>query len=451
MRVRIVGLVAVSVGLILAAMLVPLLVLLHERAELAAVATALARGAAVASRLGGAPVASLPTDAPDGYPVTVFLPDGRTLGVPAARPAEVAVVTAGQTVTAQTEAGIEVLVPARTAAGPAVVRVGVPSHGSGAGVPAAVVVILGLGVALVTLAVSARMARDDARALGAVARAADDLAAGDTSSRATPTGPPEARRLAVAVNKVAIRIDHLLEAERREGSDVAHRLRTPLTSLQLDLAALPESAAARALARDVHALTDAVTDVIAASRRRAGARVPSPVTLSDVVRERARYWSALAATTGRPVTTEIDSCDATINVSRAHLEAAVDALLGNVFAHTPAGTGFTVQVRCTPRTVLLIVEDRGKGFTRPDAVHRGRSGSGSTGLGLDIVRRTAESTGGGVHTGRACTGGARIEVTFVLDPAPDTRSGRRRATAHRRATSSPVTSRDYRGPDLHES
>jgi signal transduction histidine kinase len=83
-----------------------------------------------------------------------------------------------------------------------------------------------------------------------------------------------------------------------------------------------------------------------------------------------------------------------VRVAASDLGAAVDALLGNVFAHTPEGTAFRVAVR--PRAAggaEVRVSDAGPGM--PDtAVERGRSGGGSTGLGLDIARRTAESSGG---------------------------------------------------------
>jgi signal transduction histidine kinase len=39
--------------------------------------------------------------------------------------------------------------------------------------------------------------------------------------------------------------------------------------------------------------------------------------------------------------------------------------------------------------VTLTVEDAGPGWPPGDVVSRGSSGAGSTGLGLDIVRRTA--------------------------------------------------------------
>ena len=61
-----------------------------------------------------------------------------------------------------------------------------------------------------------------------------------------------------------------------------------------------------------------------------------------------------------------------------------------------------------------MVEDDGPGLP-PGALERGVSGSGSSGLGLDIVRRTAEATGGGVALARAHGGGARI--TMMLGAA----------------------------------
>jgi signal transduction histidine kinase len=90
----------------------------------------------------------------------------------------------------------------------------------------------------------------------------------------------------------------------------------------------------------------------------------------------------------------------------------VDALLGNVLAHTPEGVGFRVRVRSRDGNVSLLVEDSGSGFTDVRSVRRGQSSTGSTGLGLDIVRRTAEATGGTLTIGEGSDGGGRVEVVF---------------------------------------
>ena len=94
-------------------------------------------------------------------------------------------------------------------------------------------------------------------------------------------------------------------------------------------------------------------------------------------------------------------------------------LLGNIFAHTPEGTSFRLEVKTRPEGgTCLAVEDSGPGLAE-NLVERGVSGGGSTGLGLDIVRRTAEGAGGAMHIGRGPAGGTRIELDFpaVSEPA----------------------------------
>ena len=73
---------------------------------------------------------------------------------------------------------------------------------------------------------------------------------------------------------------------------------------------------------------------------------------------------------------------------------ASDILLGNVFAHTPEGTGFAVRLsRRAGGGAWLVIADDGPGFGDADPTLRGRSSGGSTGLGLDIARRIAEASG----------------------------------------------------------
>jgi signal transduction histidine kinase len=60
----------------------------------------------------------------------------------------------------------------------------------------------------------------------------------------------------------------------------------------------------------------------------------------------------------------------------------------------------------------VTVRDEGPGL--PDgAVERGRSGGGSTGLGLDIARRTAEAGGGRLRIDSSPAG-----TTVTLELAP---------------------------------
>jgi signal transduction histidine kinase len=133
--------------------------------------------------------------------------------------------------------------------------------------------------------------------------------------------------------------------------------------------------------------------------------------LNVVVRERVEYWRALAEDQGRELRTDIDDDGLVARVDHTELASALDGLIGNVFDHTPEGTPLLVALRRDGEDVVLTVEDAGPGFSDVDAaLARGRSGGGSTGLGLDIGRRFAESASGSIALGRSQLGGAEVAL-----------------------------------------
>ncbi|HEY0509129.1 MAG TPA: HAMP domain-containing sensor histidine kinase [Blastococcus sp.] len=310
--------------------------------------------------------------------------------------------------------GTRLVQPVRRVDGTAVIEVFVPAAQLHAGVTRTWLVLGGLGVVLLLLAlgVADLLARSLTRPVTDLAATAHRLGSGDLSARATPAGPPEVRDVATAVNRLAGRIDELLAAERESAADLAHRLRTPLTALRLDVEGLPDADRARLLA-DVDAVGQGIDEVISEARRPIREGLGAGCDATAVVGERVHFWSVLAEEEGRAVTVELPGVPLPVRVAATDLGAAVDALLGNVFSHTPDGTAFAVAVR--PRAAggaELTVCDTGLG-TEPAAVERGSSGGGSTGLGLDIARRTAEASGGEL---RIASSPAGTSVTLELGP-----------------------------------
>jgi signal transduction histidine kinase len=314
----------------------------------------------------------------------------------------------------EAEDGTHLVQPVRRDDGTAVVEVFVPAAELHAGVTRTWLVLAGLGVVLLLLAllVADRLARSLTRPVTDLATTAHRLGSGDLAARVTPGGPDEVREVGTAMNRLAGRIGELLTAEREAAADLAHRLRTPLTALRLDVEALPPADRERLLG-DVDALSRGVDEVINEARRTVREGLGAGCDAAAVVGARVRFWSVLAEEERRAVDVDLAAGPLPVRVAAADLGAAVDALLGNVFAHTPEGTGFRVAVR--PRAgggAEVTVADDGPGLP-PSAVDRGSSGGGSTGLGLDIARRTAEGSGGAL---RVTSSPAGAEVTLELGP-----------------------------------
>ncbi|MGE0298595.1 sensor histidine kinase [Pseudonocardia sp.] len=400
MRRRLLVLVGATTSLVLVAFLVPLALLLRsvaaDRAVLAATAEAQTLSALVATAdRAELALAVAQVDATSPSALTVHLPDGGVLGTPSPRTPLVELATLGTSASGDVDGGREIVFAVRDAAGATgVIRTFVPDAALTAGVGRSWLLLAGLGLGLlaISLVVADRLARTLVRAGEDLASVSHRLAAGDLDARADPAGPGELGVVAVALNGLAGRITELLREERETVADLAHRVRTPLTALRLDAEALRDPAEAERLSAGVEAVQAAVTRAIEQARRRG----PEPARSCDAaaaVRERVAFWAVLAEDTDRALTVAIADGPLPVPLPRADLEAAVDALLGNVFAHTPDGTPFSVTLR-GGGTVELVVADDGPGLPDPAAADRGASRAGSTGLGLDIARRAAEAAGG---------------------------------------------------------
>ncbi|MGW0314156.1 sensor histidine kinase [Streptomyces flavidovirens] len=325
--------------------------------------------------------------------------------------------------------GFALLQPTAVASGKiAVVEVFVPEDDVSNGVATAWLVLAGVGIALIvgSVAVADRLGVRMVQPAQRLAGAAHDLGEGSLGVRVPEEGPTELRSAAVAFNSMADQVVQLLANERELAADLSHRLRTPLTVLRLNAASLGEGPAAEQTRAAVEQLEREVDTIIRTARDQRthaqgaggpGAGPGAGCDVSEVVRERMDFWSALAEDEGRKVRLAGVERPVRIPVARPELAAALDALLGNVFRHTPVGTAFSVDVHNGDDAVIVLVSDAGPGISDPKAaLVRGNSGGrdGSTGLGLDIVRRVAESTGGDVRIGHSVLGGTEVRIWIGL-------------------------------------
>jgi signal transduction histidine kinase len=346
---------------------------------------------------------------------TVFFADGSTEGSPAPRTAAVASAFHGSSFVTYDGENKVLLVPVSTGEGVIVVQTWVPETLLRQGVAAswAILGTLGAGVLCFAILAADRIGRRIVRPILDLADAAHRLTTGDLGARVTPAGTPEVRALGETFNRVVRRVSELLQAEREMVADLSHRLRTPITALRLDADSLRDPDESGRLAAHIEVLERTVNDVIQEARRPVREGVNASTDATAVVRARVAFWEVLAEDQGRPLTLELPSVACEVRVSGEDLTAAVDALLHNVFQHTEDTTAMYVSLRKAPAGgAVLVVADDGLGFPDDRVETRGRSSAGSSGLGLDIVRRTAEASGGHVRLATSRGGGAFIEVTL---------------------------------------
>lgn len=420
MRRRLAAVTLATTLLIVISFLVPLGILVRRQAEDRALSRAesdarsVATAIAVAASFAAAPMDTAAVEAvlgafgsPEG--IGVFLADGAVVGAGEFGDPDVEVARQGTAFTARTPTGAAVLVPVITGGNILVVRADVPLDRLNQGVRTAWLVLSLLGGLLVLVAIAAadRLGRSIVDPVASLRRATADLGSGDLSARVRPSGPPEIVQVGRAFNDLAERLHGLLQAEREAAADISHGLRTPVAALRLQVEGLSDPTIRETLLEDVTALEFAIGAVIREARSR-GDEGPGHCSLAAVARDRAAFWSVLAGDQGRSFGVSVPDAGCEVRAAAKDAATVVDTLLENVFAHTAP----TVPIRVAVSVAgVLTVEDGGPGFD-PSAIDRGASGGRSTGLGLDIVRRIAERSGGSLRVTGSEMGGARVVVEF---------------------------------------
>jgi signal transduction histidine kinase len=408
-----------TTALVVIALLIPLSLLVRrqaaDRARLEAERTAqsTAELVAVTVTLNGDAAAVEAAVGPLQPGTIVLLPDGTVLGEPLHGQGSLVETAADRqaTISNTVEGGWEYALPVIGREGTAVVDVFVTDAQLTAGVNRAWLLLGLLGILLVMIAVwvADRLGQRLVRPITSLASTARRLGSGDLEARAEVSEPEEIREVGESFNWLAGRLEQLIAEEREAAADLSHRLRTPLTSLRLQAEKLSDDEEREEVLAQVDRLEQSIDQVIVATRS-IPSRGGGPSDLPAVVSARCSFWSVLADEQGRELKLSVAGGSIQVALPPEAVEAMVDALVGNVFSHTEPGTPFAVAAGAEDGRPWLEVSDHGPGFGARDVAARGVSGAGSTGLGLDIVRRSAESVGGSMEMSDRPGGGAVVRV-----------------------------------------
>ena len=291
---------------------------------------------------------------------------------------------------------------------------------------AAVVLLLGLGVAWL-------LASSLARPLRRMAETVREVAEGDLDARATVEGSTEQREVASAFNDMTGRLGRALRAQREFVANASHQLRTPLTGLRLRVEAAglkskdPEVerelvAAERETVRLARLLSELLT--LARERERPE---PEEVSLAEAARAAHERWEGPAQTGGRRVLLRGEG-DPLVAATEADLAVILDNLIENALNYSPEDTTVAIEWGAGgDGSARLAVLDEGPGIGADERervferFYRGeasRDGAAGTGLGLSVVEALAQRWEGTVRLSPRDTGGTAAEVVLpALEPS----------------------------------
>jgi len=230
-----------------------------------------------------------------------------------------------------------------------------------------------------------------------------------------PPARDEVRSLAVTLNDMLSRLAEAQQRQRDLVSDTAHELRSPIASIRAQLEVAldhPDGLDWAETARDVHAdtlrLARLTEDLLLLARLDGQHLRRKPIDLAVVCE-----WAAARYATARvPVRVEAAGVCVVAGDQDALGRLLVN-LLDNAVRH--AASQVCVSVREEGGWAVLAVTDDGPGIPPEDAERvfgrfarlddaRDRDGEEGAGLGLAIVRSTAEAHGGSASLGDARPG-----------------------------------------------
>jgi signal transduction histidine kinase len=275
-------------------------------------------------------------------------------------------------------------------------------------------VLCGIGAVVIGGTAAAVLTRRGTRPLRDLTSSAATIARTEDPMRRIdePTAPAEVAELAATLNAMLESLDAARDRERRFLADASHELRTPLTSLRGNVEFVARHGADPEVIADLEAdaerLGRLVDDLLTLERQSGAEPRPEPVRLDDLVRDAAAGREGVV----------IEEADGPLTVS-AEPEAiarAIDNLLDNAERHGPAGGEVRLALHRDGDEALVAVTDAGPGFapgTEEAAFGRFWRGEGvdapGSGLGLSIVRATAER-----HGGRAWAVGSTVTMALPL-------------------------------------
>ena len=297
-----------------------------------------------------------------------------------------------------------------------------------------ILVAAGAGL-LLAVVLSLVIARSIARPLSRMTRASEEMARGHYQQRIEVKGSDEVGRLAAAFNGMAEQVGHSDQMMRDLLANVAHELKTPLTSIQGFSQALTEGAvhtpeeyaqAARIINVEAERMRRLVEDLLYLSQIESGqVRMEhEPVDMGMLLRDSLERVERRSLDGGKALVLDLQQGLPPVIGDERRLEQVVSNLLDNALRYTPRGGEVRLRASCVANRIEIAVHNTGsyippeqlsRIFERFYRVERARSGRNG-GLGLAIASEVVAAHGGRIEANSSPATGTEFCVRLPAAP-----------------------------------
>ena len=287
-------------------------------------------------------------------------------------------------------------------------------------------------MAIVGAAVSYLLVRNFMVPLGALNKAAEQVAGGNFSVRideSITSGRDELRRLGAAFNVMTARVEKSLENQKRLLTDISHELRSPLQRLYLVFAMMEKKIKDRQAdefmlnqaTHDIRHMDEMLEEMLSVARFEAAEelcleKISLMELLASVSEAENFEWGKNRI--------ELRGEDVSVNGDLKLLRRAVRNVIHNAACYSPAESKVEVLMSSEGGEAVIRVRDYGDGIAVEELenifqpFYRTESAritiKGGSGLGLPMARRIMESHGGVCVAETAQGGGLLVILRLPL-------------------------------------
>ncbi|HEY9280998.1 MAG TPA: ATP-binding protein, partial [Eoetvoesiella sp.] len=280
------------------------------------------------------------------------------------------------------------------------------------------IIIVWLGGMALFLLIAAAFSWHITGPLTGLAKAADQLAAGQPQ-RVAPSGPTETRILGERFNAM---LDALSESDairRTLLAGLPHDLKGPLSRMWLRIEMIDDSSFKEGIRKDIHDMQRMVNQFIGFVRGTdPGTYHFAPLALNAWLEEQALSWESAGSDVHL---VESWPTPLTLNADRVALGRLLDNLITNALNHARP----PVEIALTAKDgfAVITISDHGPGISearrnealRPfSRLDDARTLTGSVGLGLALAEAIARAHNGTLTLGEASSGGLQVTIRLPV-------------------------------------